>query len=210
MFYRKAAKASKGLTMVEMLVIMAIISVLALIALPALNKLIPSFEVRSAARGTATLMQQARLLSKNAQKPIRVVVDCRKREADLSKKLPCVADFYMAEFDVDKKGELLGWSKINATGIKPPVPENMHLRQIGRSVSIFPANGTSIKAGSPNHVYWAVFFPSGRMVSSHEPLRMMFTSNRNDIGKDDNLTKMTWELFLNETAGRVTVKRLVN
>ena len=197
-------KEKKGFSLIEMIIVVAVIAVLAAIAVMAFDKLIPSFELRTSARSAVSLMQQARLLAANTQKPIRAVIDCRPREnAPPGKVVPCMAVLYMAQFDPNNNGELMKWVKVNGDGVVIGAPYDADAvnRYMGSSVNIdvSTSGGAPVRpAGSPNHLFWAVFFPSGRLAVSHSPMRLEFTSKT---------IENTWEVFLSETAGRTTLRK---
>ena len=166
-----------GLSLVEVLVVVFIIGILLMIAVPALSSLVPGYQVQSSARGVANMAQQARLTAGNTQKPARLVLDCS------GSNLPCQARLYVAVFNMD--GDLDGWTELIN-----------HRRDLPRSVTIAPGNGTKAVYESPAKIYWAVFLPSSRVESSHDPMRLSFASKAGD-----------YQVSVSNITGRVSVKK---
>lgn len=163
-----------GLTLVEVLVVVAIIGILLLIAAPALDRMVPGYQVQSSARGVANMAQQARMTASNTQKASRLVLDCSDGEGQ-----PCLAELYGAIYNMN--GELTGWAEL---------PN--HRRVIDRSVIIAPAGGATVVDDNPTGIYWAVFLPSGRLRSSHDPMRLNFTSKTTGVsGYQVSLSNIT-------------------
>jgi prepilin-type N-terminal cleavage/methylation domain-containing protein len=170
-----------GLTLVEMLIVVTIIGILLLIAVPALSRLVPAYQLQSSARGVANMAQQARLTASNTQKPARLVLDCSGRPAS-----PCLASLYSAVFNV--AGELDAWTEFAG-----------HRREMPRTVNIAPVAGATAVPDSPALIYWAVFMPSGRLWSSHDPMRLDFTSTVSGVAD--------YQISLSNVTGRVKLRK---
>lgn len=191
-----------GLTLVETMVVVAIMAILTMLVVPTTTGILPSFQLRSAARGTAVVMEQARLMAANYQKPVRVAIDCRDRGAGgaaVTSRQPCIATYYVAVFDQAREGAFTGWRKVNSDGnrIVSPNPASGS-RLMGEYVNIQPAMEAASVSDTPDGLFWAVFFPGGNLLSSHVPMALTYTAQ----GVGGN-----WRLSLNRTSGQVTVQR---
>ena len=176
---KKNHGTADGFTFLEFVLVLGIIAILAAMAVPALMTIVPQAQLRGAARSTANLLQQARLLADNSQKPARLSLDCRPSGR-------CQARLDTALFLPD--GSLRNWAEVPGTK-----------REFGHTVRLAADAGSAPVSGSPSDLYWAVFMPTGQMRASHDPLRLIFSSTTRGI---------PWELTVNSASGRATLKGL--
>jgi Tfp pilus assembly protein FimT len=172
--------------MLEVVVVLGIIAILAVMAVPALMSIVPTAQLRGSARSVVSLMQQARLMAENSQKPVRVSIDCR------APATVCRARLHIAVFNSDGTLDGDSWAEINDAR-----------RDLAREVGLAAAANAPASvqiANNPANLYWAVFMPSGRARSSHEPFRVVF-SRPGAAGR-------TWELAVNRESGRASLQRL--
>jgi prepilin-type N-terminal cleavage/methylation domain len=170
-----------GMSLIEVMLVVLIIAILALMAMPGLLAAVPTFEARSAAQTTSSLMLMARRTAAATQKPARAVVDCSPGP------LPCQLRLYTAVFN--QKGELVDWDrKADAN------------RSLADRVTV-ETDGAKQYPSSPDHVYWAVFLPSGQVRTSHLPMELTL--------KGEGAPR-TWELALDPATGQITTQRKEN
>jgi len=173
--------------MLELVVVVGIIAILAVMAVPAFIYIVPSAHLRGSARSVVSLMQQARLMAGNTQKPARLTLDCRTPTASSL----CEARLETAVFKHD--GTFKEW-----------VPAGGETRRaLARKVDVAAAaapDSAMVKGDPEARVFWAVFLPSGRAHASHEPFRLVFS--RPGAGG------RTWELAVNRESGRATLRWL--
>jgi hypothetical protein len=135
------------------------------------------------------MMQKARLMANNTQKPIRVAVDCRPA-SQTSGTTSCLMTMSSANFTT--AGEIDTWTEVSQTR-----------REISNMVTVGLATTNPVPQAvfSPaiDGVYWAVFLPTGRVHASHDPMRLIFRARRYS-------EVIPRELSLNRYAGRVTVR----
>ena len=178
-------RGSRGFTLLELIVVVGVVAVLTLMAVPALMSIVPSAQLRGSARGLANLMQQARLLAENTQKPARLSLDCRPAGT------PCRVRLDTAVFKPD--GTLDSWASVSGSG-----------REMGRTVRVTadesnPPGGIFSKVSdNPAGLFWAVFLPTGQVRASHDPLRLVFSAAGSGVRR--------WELALNKASGRATLR----
>ena len=189
--YRRAS-LSRGLSLMELLVVVAVAAILAAVAVPALMSIVPTSQLRGSARSVVSLMQQARLLAENTQKPARVVLDCR-APAGAPR---CEARLYSAVFNPD--ATLNRWAQVPGAA-----------RTLAPRVTAAPRAG-SVRTGftpgapaNPDGLFWAVFMPSGRLRqpagASHDPFRLVFSRPG---------APRTWELAVSQESGRASLNHL--
>lgn len=187
---RGSAACRSGLTLIELLVVMGVIGILLLMAVPSLALLAPQYMVGSSARALDSMMQNARLMAGNTQKPIRVVLDCREASQTAGDGSVCTMRLYTANFT--NAGELDmadPWTELRM----------MH-RLVSNKVAVTHATPAMVAADNPDKVYWAVFLPTGKASTSHNPLRLRF--------KVASGTGITREVGVSRVSGRVTVRTL--
>lgn len=171
----RAAKGAEGalrpgFSLMEMLVVTVVIGFLLMMAIPSLAALAPHYMVRSSAKSLESMLQRGRLLANNSQKPTRVVVDCRAAR-QITDKSVCTIRLYVANFN--KSGELAVTG--GTQGPWSEVAESR--REISRMVAV-ASPSPAVAANSPANVYWAVFLPTGRARTSHDPMRLVFSPTR--------------------------------
>jgi len=183
-----------GFTLMETLIVVTFIALLLMMAVPSLVSLSPYYMVRSSAKGLESLLQRGRLLSYNSQKPTRVVVDCRANR-QITGNSTCTMRMYLANFNADGELAVTG----GASGPWVEVAESR--REVPRAIGVAPptAPAPTVAAGNPTDVYWAVFLPTGRARTSHDPMRLIFSPRK---GKASPL-----EVGLSQYSGRATVRR---
>ena len=182
----KTRAMARGFSLLELIVVVAIIAILAMLAVPNLMSIVPQAQLRGSARGAANLMQQARIMADNTQKPARLVIDCRTPAGNPV----CRLQLHTAVFNPD--GTLDRWLEVPATQ-----------RELGRTVRVVAAADNPVPAavsGNPGSLFWAVFMPTGQMRASHDPMRLVFTST--------NPRVIPWELAINRASGRPTLRGL--
>jgi len=178
----KTRAAARGFSLMELIIVVAIIAVLAMLAVPNLMAIVPQAQMRGSARGVASLLQQARIMAENTQKPTRLALDCRPS----SGAPPCEARLYSAAFKPN--GTLDKW-------VEAPFAK----RELGRTVRVAAGASTPV-TGSPANVFWAVYMPDGEVRASHEPWRLIFSSTNSRV--------TPWELVVNKASGRPTLRGL--
>ena len=177
-----------GFTLMEMIVICAILALLATLAVPAFMKIVPGFRVKTEASHVATVMRQARLKAANVQRPTRVVVDCRDHvAAPVSAPVPCMVNMYTAQYS---GGVFDSWREVEGTR------HAMHTQ-------VLFINKPGGAATDLTNIFWAIFMPSSRVVSSHDPMTMVFVSEA--LNKDP--ARVSWEVNLNNGSGRTVLLR---
>jgi prepilin-type N-terminal cleavage/methylation domain-containing protein len=179
----KTRAAARGFSLLELIVVVAIIAILVMMAVPALMAIVPQAQMRGSARNTANLLQQARLMADNTQKPARLALDCRASSGGPG---PCEARLHSAVFKPD--GTLDKWVEVPFTK-----------RELGRTVRVAAGASTPV-TGSPANVFWAVYMPDGEVRASHEPWRLIFSSTSSRV--------TPWELVVNKASGRPTLRGL--
>jgi len=201
----------RGVTLIELIVVVAVIAIVAGIAAANLPLILPSFQARSSARTSAVMMERARQLAANFQKPVRAAVDCRERNASSSTDptKPCVIRLYVAMFDQADDGRLSGWQLIDSYG-ETQAAENApkidsYPRLLGDLVNIEPDPSAALaalpasgQAADHDWLYWAVFFPNGRVQASHSPMLLNYKAK----GGSGH-----WRLGLNSATGQVTARK---
>lgn len=182
-----------GFTLVEMLIVIAVMGFLLMMAVPSLTMLAPRYMLGSTAKSLDSLMQKARLTAHNSQKPIRMVVDCRdSRQPDGQTR--CTMLLYSANFD--NTGQL---NLVVPPGPWSEIPQSR--RHVSEKVLIgLPTPSPTVVPGNPADLYWAVFMPTGRVQTSHNPMRLLLRANVNSITS-------AVEVSLSQESGRVTVRR---
>jgi len=173
----------RGFGLIEMLLVLSLIAILAAMAVPAFLTIVPTAQLRGSARSVVSLIQRARLLAENTQKPVRVALDCRETAASSPQ---CVARLYSAVFKPD--GALDSWAEVD-----------MASRALAPRVRLAADLTSTAVAGNPDDLFWAVFLPSGQMRGSHDPLRLVFS--RPGVPR-------TWELAVSQGSGRATLRWL--
>lgn len=182
-----------GFTLMEVLVVVAFIAILLMMAVPALTSLTPPYMVRSSANSLATMMQKARLMANNTQKPIRVAVDCRSA-SQRNDSTSCLLTMSSANFTTAGELDVTAgaWAEVSQTrrGISNVVTVSLATDSPMPQAAFSPVIG---------NVYWAVFLPTGRVHASHDPMRLIFSAtNLNGVAPR--------ELSLNRHTGRVVVR----
>lgn len=180
---RKRPKA--GFTLMEMLVICAILGILALISVPMLMQAVPGFRVKTEASSAATIMRQARLKAASTQRPTRVVISCDAHNNNARQ--PCVITMQTAQY---KNGAFTNW--LSAANTRHAMNNRVAVIRSAQSGATGPAG-----------VFWAVFMPSSRVVSSHDPMIMVFVSE----DRQRNPASVSWEVDINSGSGRTTLVR---
>ena len=177
----------RGFTLLEFIVVLGIVSILAVMAVPALMSIVPYAQLRGSARGVVSLMQQARLLAENTQKPARLALDCRPAGR------PCRARLYTAVFNTDAGRTLKEWAEVPETS-----------REMGAKVRVTAETAAPVQvaADNPANLFWVVFMPSGKLRTSHDPLKLIFSTTSPGSGS------RSWELAVNRASGRATLKGL--
>ncbi|MDR2725800.1 MAG: prepilin-type N-terminal cleavage/methylation domain-containing protein [Candidatus Adiutrix sp.] len=187
----KTRSALRGFSLLEAIVVVAIIAILAMLAVPNLMAIVPKAQMRGAARGTANLLQQARAMAGNIQKPSRLSLDCRQTTGGTVAAGPCLAQMHTAVFNTD--GNFREWVEVPFSR-----------RDLGRTVRVAPGAGAVVipvpGGGHPSNLFWAVFMPNGQMRASHEPWRLVFSSTNSRVAP--------WELVVNKDSGRPTLRGL--
>jgi prepilin-type N-terminal cleavage/methylation domain-containing protein len=189
---RYATAARPGFSLMEMLVVIAVLSLLMMMAVPALFTMIPRYQVQSSARGVAEMMQAARLHANNSQKPVRLVVNC--------KTSPCVAEYSTGVYNTAGQ---LDPAYTNSRGVQAPWEEVTGSRRtLPPRIRIAPAEASpTIEPGSPANVYWAVFQPSGKAATSHNPMRLAVSSGSAFMGN------YQYRVSLSNITSRVRLER---
>lgn len=174
----RAAKGAEGalrpgFSLMEMLVVTIVIGFLLMMAMPSLAALAPHYMVRSSAKSLESMLQKGRLLANNSQKPARVVVDCRAAR-QITDKSVCTIRLYVANFDKDGELAIAGGTSVPWS----EVPESR--REISRMVKVAPPTSPAptVVTNNPANVYWAVFLPTGRARTSHDPMRLVFSPTK--------------------------------
>jgi prepilin-type N-terminal cleavage/methylation domain-containing protein len=185
--------SKSGFTILEFLLVLGIVAILAVMAIPALMSIVPSAQLRSSARSVLSLMQRARLLAENTQKPARVSLDCRASNA-LSIP-PCLARLHQAVFKPDGSLDGENWAEIGDAR-----------RAMAREMEV-TATGGAEATGNPAGLFWAVFLPDGRVtdsagraLASHNPFSLTFSRS--------GAATSGWELTLNLESGNASLKGL--
>ena len=177
-----------GFTAMEMIIICAILALLAMLSVPAFMSVVPGFRIKTEASHAATVMRQARLKAANTQRPTRVVVDCRDHvAAPVTAPVPCVINMYTAQYD---GGVFDSWREVEGTRHEM----NTQILFINK-----PGGATT----DLTNIFWAIFMPSSRVVSSHDPMTMVFVSEV--LNKDP--ARVSWEVNVNNGSGRTTLVR---
>lgn len=188
---RGSVACRSGLTLLELLVVMGVISILLLMAVPSLALLAPRYMVGSSAKALDSMMQNARLMASNTQKPIRVVLDCRAASQTAGEGSVCTMRLYTANFTNTGELDMADpWTELRI----------MH-RLVSDKVAVTHALPATVEADNPDRVYWAVFLPTGRASTSHNPLRLHFKTASGTGG-------ITREVGVSRFSGRVTVRTL--
>jgi prepilin-type N-terminal cleavage/methylation domain-containing protein len=163
-----------GITLVEILAVVAVIGILAAVAVPNLARMAPYAELRNETRYLATAMREARLKAANSHKPVRVVLDCSRRDSPV-----CTLRSYAAIFEDDpdapaESGRFRGWAAM---------PSENAVHELAASVTVLPNadlnQGLGAKVTTDQNIFWAVFLPEGRMLGSHAPFRLLLASEGN-------------------------------
>lgn len=173
---KQRSGSAPGFSLVEMLAVVVIFAILIMIAAPAFFSIMPSFQLRRAASGTSDLLHRGRMTAFNTKKPTRVAIDCRTS--------PCELRLYTAVFD--NNGTLDSWAELNYSR-----------RQFADSINVTAQNPVT---STPANVYWAVFMPSGKVLSSHEPFNLV-------LNTEGGFSSGPWEISLNSSNGHVSVNR---
>lgn len=180
----KRSSQSRGFTLIELLMVVAIIAIMAAMV-PSMISLVPSMQVRTAARAISTTMHAARASAASTLLPTRAVIDCQDKDDGE----PCEVSYHVARFTVDSgTPKLTSWRKVPTTNRVLPA-------------NIFVAAGTPSTpfAGSPDNYFWVVFMPSGEVLaSSHTP----FTAAVSAKGTNNN-----WSISVNKNNGQVTMSK---
>lgn len=182
-----------GFTLVEMLIVIVVMGILLMMAVPTLQMLAPRYMLGSTAKSLDSLMQKARLTAHNTQKPIRMVVDCRPAKQP-NPQISCTMLLYSANFD--------NTGKLNLT--VPPGPwtevPNSRRHVPGKVLIGLPTPTPTAVDASLTDVYWAVFMPTGKVQTSHNPMRLLITPKNNSFDGKVGVS-------LSQQSGRVTVRR---
>jgi prepilin-type N-terminal cleavage/methylation domain-containing protein len=190
MALKKISRFRPGFSLMELIIAVAIIAVLAMMAVPALMSIVPRYELRASARSAQALLQQARLKAAHANRPARVAIDCQNHTAGEAKSPPCQATLYTANFGTS--GALRPspdtWSKVAGAACDLP-----------RSVDVAAATGSTAVSGNPARLFWAVYLPDGRLLTSHQPWVLVFTSNK--------AKTPSWELEPNLETGGIDLRK---
>jgi len=165
---------SAGFTLIELLVIIIIFAVMAGMAAPALMTIVPTYQLHGATEAISGAFYTAKMTAATIQKPVRVVVDCQRTNEG------CRSAVYLPVFD--EEGKLVAFSPPTTT---PWVVMSGTARILADRVTVAikpmvaPDPPVTVFPGNPVNLYWAVFFPSGRVLaSSHDPFTLVLTGRR--------------------------------
>lgn len=182
-----------GFTLVEMLIVIVVMGILLMMTVPSLQMLAPRYMLNSTAKSLDSLIQKARLTAHNTQKPIRMVVDCRPANQP-NPQTSCTMLLYSANFD--------DTGKLNLTVPPGPWTELPNSRRyVPNKVLIgLPTPAPTAVDASLVDVYWAVFMPTGKVQTSHNPMRLLLEPEVTALAP-------SLEVSVSQQSGRVTVRR---
>ncbi|MDR0356417.1 MAG: prepilin-type N-terminal cleavage/methylation domain-containing protein [Deltaproteobacteria bacterium] len=184
----RLSRRDRGFSLFELLTVIAVIALLTALCLPSFKTLIPSSRVNADAQKLASMMRQARTKAANAQKPVRLSINCVDH-FNLSEKKACQARLDIAVFT---EGVLSSWNRL------PGPPINLYERVSVKAVdgSDNPIVGSRLN----DDLVWFVFTPSSRVFTSFGPPvnLAIFYGEKSDA---------SILLTLNAASGRVTLTK---
>ena len=182
----------RAFTLMELLMVIAILAVLATLGIPLMAKQVSVQRLRGEAQNVASFMRQARLMTANTKKPVRVSLQCpveRKPEAK-----PCRLNMETANYIInndDGKVEVDGWTK---------APNSPH--ELARVVFAYvDEEAEHGDVETPHGWFWIIFMPGGRSLTYSFPNPFKL-----DFRADDLSGGPFWRLIVN-SSGQTTLTK---
>lgn len=184
---KQRAGLPEGFTLLELLAAVVIMAIVMAVAMMAFSSTVPAYQLRSSAKSLLSVLQSARLQANNVQKPVRVAIDCRDHASSSSPAKPCTVKTYVATFK--NTGILDSWRELPMTG-----------RQISGVIDIESGSDSSPVKDNDANLFWAVFLPTGRVLASHQPFHLVFSSR--NVRSDTH-----WEVAVSDISGRAALNK---
>ncbi|MDR1576633.1 MAG: prepilin-type N-terminal cleavage/methylation domain-containing protein [Deltaproteobacteria bacterium] len=171
-----------GFTLMEMIVVIAVVAILVVISYPLLKASKPEYEARGAARQLEGMLQKAKLMAANHQRPIRIVINClRPSGAD-----NCYVDLQEGVYTEDV---VSGWE------IRPE--ERLKLIPEIRLVKTV-ANALYDGQVSVPNIFWVIFMPANNIFSDPRGFELFLYHQYQGQAE-----KNGWRLAINNVSGKI-------
>jgi Tfp pilus assembly protein FimT len=172
--------------MIEIIVVVAVLSILSAVSYPLLKGRQPEAKVTSASNRLESLLQKARIMAINQQRPVRVIVNCTRPSGFES----CFIDLQTAVY---VESAVTGWQKHPA--------DHYVFDKIVRVSKTDPAAIYDGATTIPN-IFWLIFMPASQVYSDPRKFELFLYHDGQTLAE-----KSGWRLSVDNVSGRVATCR---